>query len=47
MRVIDADFSLATGVRPAVVVFGFALLMTLAAAVRGWMLPARGRPRFA
>jgi sulfoxide reductase heme-binding subunit YedZ len=35
MRIIDANFTLATGVRPAVVVFALALAVTLAGALRG------------
>ncbi len=48
LRVIDANFSLVTGVRPAAVVFGLALAVTAAGAVRGLMgLPSKRRPRFA
>ena len=48
MRVIDADFSLATGIRPAAIVFGLTFALTLIAALRTWMQPAaKERPRFA
>ena len=48
MRVIAANWSLATGIRPAVIVLGLGLLVTGAGAVRGlFTAPAKGRPRFA
>jgi sulfoxide reductase heme-binding subunit YedZ len=48
LRVIAANWSLLIGWRPAVIVFGLALAVTLAGAVRGLMaLPAKRRPRFA
>jgi len=52
LRVLAADFSLQTGVRPAVVVFGFAAIVTVAGAVRLHLAPPRakhpgGRTRFA
>lgn len=48
MRVVAANWSLATGIRPAVVVFGLALAITAAGALRGrFALPAKRRPRFA
>ena len=48
LRVIAANWSLVTGVRPAVIVLGLALAVTAAGAVRGLMaLPAKRRPRFA
>jgi sulfoxide reductase heme-binding subunit YedZ len=48
MRVIAANWSLATGVRPAVIVLGLGLGVAAAGAVRGRVtLPAKRRPRFA
>jgi sulfoxide reductase heme-binding subunit YedZ len=48
LRVIAANWSLVTGVRPAVIVLGLALAVVAAGAVRGLMaLPAKRRPRFA
>ncbi|HEV2336721.1 MAG TPA: protein-methionine-sulfoxide reductase heme-binding subunit MsrQ [Stellaceae bacterium] len=48
LRVIAANFSLVTGVRPAAVVFGLALAVTAAGAVRTLsMLSAKRRPGFA
>jgi sulfoxide reductase heme-binding subunit YedZ len=48
MRVIAANWSLMIGVRPAVVVFGLALVVTLAGLVRSRSaLPANRRARFA
>jgi sulfoxide reductase heme-binding subunit YedZ len=48
MRVLGANWSLATGVRPAVVVLGLALAVTAAAVLRGlFTSPAGRRPRFA
>jgi sulfoxide reductase heme-binding subunit YedZ len=48
LRVIAANWSLVTGLRPAAIVLGLALAVTAAGAVRGLMaLPARRRPRFA
>ena len=48
LRVIAANWSLVTGWRPAVIVFGLAVLVTAAGMVRGLMaLPAKRRPRFA
>ena len=45
-RVLMADFSLQTGVRPAVVVAGFSLIVLAAGMVRTLVLPpAKGRPR--
>jgi sulfoxide reductase heme-binding subunit YedZ len=45
-RVLMADVSLQTGVRPAVVVAGFSLIVLAAGMVRTLVLPpARGRPR--
>lgn len=49
-RVLMADFSLQTGVRPAVVVAGFSLIVLAAGMVRALVLPpakGRSRPRFA
>ncbi|HVC53526.1 MAG TPA: protein-methionine-sulfoxide reductase heme-binding subunit MsrQ [Stellaceae bacterium] len=47
-RVLAANFSTLTGIRPAVVVFGLGLLVTLAGAIRAWTAPApKGRARFA
>ena len=47
-RVIAANWSLATGVRPAAVVLGLGLAVTAAGALRGFLvLPAKRRPRFA
>jgi methionine sulfoxide reductase heme-binding subunit len=48
LRVIAANWSLVTGLRPAAIVLGLALAVTAAGAVRGLMaLPAKRRPRFA
>jgi sulfoxide reductase heme-binding subunit YedZ len=48
LRVIAANWSLVTGLRPAAIVLGLALAVTVAGAMRGLMaLPARRRPRFA
>jgi len=48
MRVIAANWSLVTGVRPAAIVLGLALAVTAAGAVRALMtLPAKRRPGFA
>jgi sulfoxide reductase heme-binding subunit YedZ len=47
-RVLGADFSLQTGVRPAVIVLGFSLIVLVAGALRTrWAPPPRGRARFA
>ncbi len=47
-RVIAVNWSLMTGVRPAVIVLGLALAVTAAGALRALAaLPARRRPRFA
>jgi sulfoxide reductase heme-binding subunit YedZ len=48
LRVLGADFSLQTGVRPAVIVLGFSLIVLVAGALRTrWAPPPRGRARFA
>jgi methionine sulfoxide reductase heme-binding subunit len=47
MRVLDANFSLQTGIRPAVIVFGLAVAVSLIGAVRSWRTAAKQRPRFA
>jgi methionine sulfoxide reductase heme-binding subunit len=48
MRVIAANWSLVTGVRPAVIVFGLGLAIAVAGAVRSLVtFPAKWRPRFA
>ena len=48
LRVIPANWSLVTGVRPAAVVFALALTVMAAGLVRGLLtLPAKRRPRFA
>ncbi len=48
LRVIAANWSLVTGVRPAVVVLGLGLAVTAAGAIRALLaLPAKRRPRFA
>jgi sulfoxide reductase heme-binding subunit YedZ len=48
LRVLEADFSLQTGVRPAAIVLGFAVIVTAAGAVRTYLAPpARGRARYA
>ena len=48
LRVIAANWSLVTGLRPAAVVLGLALAVTAAGAVRALLaLPAKRRPRFA
>jgi sulfoxide reductase heme-binding subunit YedZ len=44
LRVLDADFSLATGVRPAAVVLAIGLAVTLAAALRTATLRTAKRP---
>ena len=47
-RVIEANWSLALGLRPAVVVFGLGLVVTLAGLLRPLIgAPANRRPRFA
>jgi methionine sulfoxide reductase heme-binding subunit len=47
-RVLMADFSLQTGVRPAVIVFAFGVIVLIAGTLRTYVAPpARGRPRFA
>jgi methionine sulfoxide reductase heme-binding subunit len=47
-RVLMADFSLQTGVRPAVVVFAFSVIVLVAGLVREYVVPpVRPRPRFA
>jgi hypothetical protein len=47
-RVLSADFSLQTGVRPAVVVLGFSLIVLIAGLARERLAPPpRGRARFA
>jgi sulfoxide reductase heme-binding subunit YedZ len=48
LRVLPANFSLDTGIRPAVVVFGFSLLVLIAGLLRDRLAPpARTRPRYA
>jgi sulfoxide reductase heme-binding subunit YedZ len=48
LRVLSADFSLQTGVRPAVIVLAFSLIVLIAGALRTrWAPPPRGRARFA
>jgi methionine sulfoxide reductase heme-binding subunit len=48
MRVVAANWSLMTGVRPGVVVLALGLAVVLAGLVRGlFVAPAKGRPRFA
>jgi methionine sulfoxide reductase heme-binding subunit len=45
---LSLNFTLQTGVRPAVIVAGFSLLVLVAGLVRGYVIPpARIRPRFA
>jgi hypothetical protein len=47
-RVLMADFSLQTGVRPAVIVFAFSVIVLVAGLVREYLVPpVRPRPRFA
>ncbi|HTW53437.1 MAG TPA: protein-methionine-sulfoxide reductase heme-binding subunit MsrQ [Stellaceae bacterium] len=47
-RVLMADVSLQTGVRPAVVVFAFSVIVLVAGLVREYLVPpVRPRPRFA
>lgn len=47
-RVLAANWSLATGLRPGAVVLGLGLAVTAAGAVRAFLaLPAKRRPRFA
>lgn len=47
MRVLNANLSLDTGLRPAIVVLGLGLAVTLAGAVRAWVPGPKQRPRFA
>ena len=48
LRVVAANWSLVTGVRPAAIVLGLALAVTAAGALRALVpLPAKRRPRFA
>jgi methionine sulfoxide reductase heme-binding subunit len=48
LRVLPANFSLQTGVRPAVIVFAFSLIVLIAGLLRMRLAPPpRGRPRFA
>jgi methionine sulfoxide reductase heme-binding subunit len=48
LRVLGADFSLQTGVRPAVIVFGFSLIVLLAGAARIRLAPPpKSRARYA
>lgn len=47
MRVVAANWSLTTGLRPAVIVLGLALIVTAAGALRGFFATANRRPRFA
>jgi sulfoxide reductase heme-binding subunit YedZ len=48
MRVVAANWSLMTGVRPAAIVLGLGLAVTAAGVLRGLAtLPAKRRPRFA
>jgi len=48
MRVLPANFSLQTGVRPAVIVLGFAVIVTVAGVVRARLMPTpKSRARFA
>jgi sulfoxide reductase heme-binding subunit YedZ len=47
-RVLQADFSLQTGVRPAVIVFAFSVIVLVAGLTRDYLVPpVRRRPRFA
>jgi len=47
-RVLAADFSLQTGVRPAVIVFAFSLIVLAAGLLRTRLAPPpKGRPRYA
>jgi sulfoxide reductase heme-binding subunit YedZ len=47
-RVLQADFSLQTGVRPAVIVLAFSAIMLAAGLARDYLVPpVRRRPRFA
>lgn len=48
MRVLDANFSLDTGLRPAVIVLALAIAVAAAGTIRTWMpVIAKWRPRFA
>jgi sulfoxide reductase heme-binding subunit YedZ len=48
LRVLEADFSLQTGVRPAVIVFAFSLIVLATGAARTRLAsPPKGRARFA
>jgi len=46
-RVLDANFSLVTGIRPAVIVLALGMAVTLAGFVRGWVPRPKGRPHYA
>jgi methionine sulfoxide reductase heme-binding subunit len=47
LRVIPANFSLQTGVRPAIIVAAFSIIVLVAGALRTYVVPAKRRPRFA
>jgi methionine sulfoxide reductase heme-binding subunit len=48
LRVLPANFSLDTGIRPAVIVFAFSVIVVIAGLVRERLAPpARSRPRYA
>jgi hypothetical protein len=47
MRVVEANFSLQTGIRPAVIVFALAAAVSLVGAVRNWASSPKPRPRYA
>jgi sulfoxide reductase heme-binding subunit YedZ len=48
LRVLEADFSLQTGVRPAAVVLAFAVIVTVAGALRTRLVPPpKGRAHYA
>jgi sulfoxide reductase heme-binding subunit YedZ len=47
MRVFNANLSLQTGIRPAVIVLGLAATVSLIGAVRSWKTMVKQRPRFA
>lgn len=47
MRVLEANFSLQTGIRPAVIVLALAAAVSLVGAVRSWLSSPKPRPHFA
>lgn len=47
LRVVSANWSLDTGLRPAPIVLGLTLGLTAGGALRGLAVPAKGRPHYA